>query len=440
MLPNAPRLLAYALPAVPLAALALPMTVIVPSAYATELGVPIAAVGLALLVVRLFDAVTDPVVGYFSDRVGGRYRRKLWFALGIPLILLGSWMTLVPPPGVGAGHLAFWGMFLSLGTTATALAYAAWGAELTPDYKERNRVAAFRETVTVVGTVLVTATPALLPAFGFTTQRDVLWAIALAILVLLPLCGALALIFVPEPQDRSTHRLNFRDGWQHLGRNKPFLRLIAAFFLNGLANGLPASLFLFFVAERLGAAGREPVFLLIYFACAVLSVPFWLRLAGRIPKHRVWAGAMLIASVAFVSAVLLPPGALVLYGIICVVTGFALGADLMLPPSIQADVIDVDTAASGEQRSGFYFAIWALAQKAALAFAVGIAFPVLALAGFDPALGLRSESGLAMLAFLYAGLPVVLKLVATALIWRFPVDGAEQARLRATIEKTMAKT
>lgn len=188
------------------------------------------------------------------------------------------------------------------------------------------------------------------------------------------------------------------------------------------------------MAERLGAAGHEPVFLLIYFACAVVSVPFWLRLAGRFSKHRVWATAMLVASLAFISAVLLPPGALVLYAIICVVTGFALGADLMLPPSIQADVIDVDTAASGEQRSGFYFAIWALAQKAALAFAVGIAFPLLALAGFDPAKGLRTEAGLTMLAVLYAGLPVALKLMATALIWRFPVDGSEQARLRAAIE------
>jgi Na+/melibiose symporter-like transporter len=434
MKPNASRLLAYALPAVPLAALALPMTVIVPSAYATELGVPIAAVGLALLVVRLFDAVTDPLVGYFSDRIGGQYRRKLWFALGVPLILIGAWMTLVPPQGAGAGHLAFWGMFLSLGTTATALAYAAWGAELTPDYAERNRVTAFRETVTVIGTVMVTATPALLPALGFSTQRDVLWAIALIIMVLLPLFGGIAIWRVPEPQDRSVSRLDLRDGFRHLRLNRPFLRLIIAFFLNGLANGLPASLFLFFVAERLGAAGREPVFLLIYFFCAVLSVPFWLRLAARLPKHRVWAGAMLIASVAFVSAALLPVGALIAYGVICVITGFALGADLMLPPSIQADVIDVDTAASGEQRSGFYFAIWALASKAALALAVGLAFPLLALSGFDPARGLRTEGGLAMLAFLYAGLPVALKLAATALVWRFPVDASEQARLRAVIE------
>lgn len=438
MLPNRARLLAYALPAVPLAALSLPMTVIVPSAYSTEMGVPIAAVGLALLVVRLFDALIDPVVGYWADRAGGARRRKIWFAAGMPLILAGTWMILVPPAGAGAWHLALWGLILSVGTTATGLAYAAWGAELTPDYAERNRVTAFRETVTVIGTVLVTATPALLPAFGFTRQMDVLWAIALAIAVLMPLFGLLAILTVPEPEDRSVGRLAWRAGFTHLMANRPFLRLIAAFFLNGLANGLPASLFLFFVAERLGAPGREPLFLLIYFFCAVLSVPLWLKLAARYPKHRVWAWAMLMASVAFVFAALIPSGALVAYGIICVLTGFALGADLMLPPSIQADVVDVDTAASGEQRSGFYFALWALAQKAALALAVGIAFPLLSLAGFEPASRQTSPGALAMLAFLYAGLPVALKLAATALVWRFPVDGVEQARLRTTIEARRA--
>ena len=105
----------------------------------------------------------------------------------------------------------------------------------------------------------------------------------------------------------------------------------------------------------------------------------------------------------------------------------------MLPPSIQADAIDADTAETGEQRSGFYFALWALATKAALALAIGISFPLLAATGFDPAKGLRAPEGLAMLAFLYAGLPVVLKLIASALVWSFPIDAPAQAALRERI-------
>lgn len=428
------RLFAYALPAVPLAALALPMTVIVPSAYAGELAVPIAAVGMAMMIVRLFDAVTDPLVGFISDRVGGQYRRKLWFLLGIPLILVGAWMTLVPPDGVGAWHLAFWGMFLSLGTTCTGLAYAAWGAELSGDYRERSRITAFRETITVLGTVLVTATPALLPAFGLNAQRDILWAIGLAIVVLLPSLALCAIRFVPEPPDRGVRQIGLRSGLAALRQNRPFIRLVLAFFLNGLANGLPASLFLFFVADRLKLGGQEPVFLLIYFLSAVTAVPIWLRLASRFGKHQAWAAAMLLASSAFIFAVFLPPNAFFAFAVICVLTGFALGADLMLPPSIQADVVDLDTAKTGEQRSGFYFALWALAAKAALALSVGLAFPLLAWAGYDPAAGLRLPEGLWMLAILYAGLPVALKLAATWLIWRFPIGEAEQRALQARIE------
>jgi Na+/melibiose symporter-like transporter len=113
----------------------------------------------------------------------------------------------------------------------------------------------------------------------------------------------------------------------------------------------------------------------------------------------------------------------------------ALGADLVLPPAIQADVIDVDTAATGEQRSGLYFAAWGLATKLALALAVGVAFPLLGATGFDPAAGLRTDSGLAMLGFLYAGLPIVLKIGAAALMWHFPIDEKMQAGLRDQIER-----
>jgi len=76
----------------------------------------------------------------------------------------------------------------------------------------------------------------------------------------------------------------------------------------------------------------------------------------------------------------------------------ALGADLALPPSIQADAIDVDTAASGDQRSGLCLAGGTLVAKLALAAAVGIAFPLLAIAGFDPAAGEKTELGLSILA------------------------------------------
>ena len=143
---------------------------------------------------------------------------------------------------------------------------------------------------------------------------------------------------------------------------------------------------------------------------------------------------MLLACLFFAAAPFLGEGQVLAFGAVCIGTGLALGADLLLPPAIQADVIDIDTARTGAQRAGLYFAIWGFATKLALAVAVGVAFPLLALSGFDPAAGLATAGGLQMLGLLYAAAPIALKLLAAALVWNFPVDAASQARLRAEIE------
>lgn len=426
---------AYALPAIPFAVLTLPLYIVVPTFYAEELGLPLAAVGQALLVVRLVDAFADPAVGLLADRWRPAFgRRRLWFAAAMLPTAFAAWMIFRPPEGAGVGYLLLWGSALSLAWTAALVPHAAWGAELSTTYAGRNRVAAWRETSALVGTLIALGLQAAAPALTGGGQRAVLASYAVMVGIGLPLFAVAAIALTPEPLDSSRARLTFRDGLKAMRANTAFLRLVAAFLINGLANGLPATLFLFFVAERLGAKDMAGPFLVIYFAAGILGVPLWLWLARRTSKHRAWCWAMLLACAVFVAAPFLGQGDTVAFGIVCVLTGLAVGADLVLPPSIQADVIDVDTAASGDQRSGLYLAAWGLATKLALAAAVGIAFPVLALAGFDPASGQRSETGLMTLGLLYGGLPVALKLVAIALMWRFPLDEASQAELRAKIE------
>nr|WP_324288252.1 MFS transporter [Hoeflea algicola] len=244
------------------------------------------------------------------------------------------------------------------------------------------------------------------------------------------------MIFTPEPAEHSRTRLDLRASLAHLARNRPFVRLIAAFFLNGLANGIPATLFLYFVSERLGLPDARGPLLFLYFLCAIAGVPLATWAARGFGKHRAWCYAMLAACLAFAPAPLLGEGNLVGFALICVVTGLLLGFDLVLPPAIQADVIDVDTADSGEQRSGAYFAAWSLATKLSLAGGVGIVFPLLAGFGFDPSSNVGSVQGLTALAIAYAWAPIAAKLAAIALMWNFPLDEATQIELRNRIETT----
>jgi Na+/melibiose symporter-like transporter len=141
---------------------------------------------------------------------------------------------------------------------------------------------------------------------------------------------------------------------------------------------------------------------------------------------------MLWASAAFVWVPLLGPADLWAFALICALSGIALGADLALPASLQADVVDLDWLASGRRRTGLFFAFWSMTTKLSLALAVGIAFPLLSLAGFEAG-GANSDRALATLAALYGLLPVAIKLAATALVWNFPITEATLAEVRARL-------
>jgi glycoside/pentoside/hexuronide:cation symporter, GPH family len=430
------RLSAYAAPALPLALLTLPFYIVVPATY-VEIGAPIAAVGIVLLLIRIMDAVTDPLMGVIADKTRSVFGRKAWFACGVPLTALSAAMLFLPPqPMTGVGYLALWATLLSLGWTMVIVPYSAWGAELSSDYEGRSRVAAFRETAVFIGTLVALVVPEIVRQSGVDLKRvniETLELFAYGIGLGLPLLALLAFVITPEPKDRSTKTLPILAGFKAMAENGPFLRLIVAFLFNGLANGLPATLFLFFINDRLQLSESAGIFLIVYFGAGLAGVPLWLWLARRKSKQFAWAMGMSLAVLGFLAAPFLPPGAFIGFLLVCIVTGLAVGADLTMPPSIQADVIELDTARSGAERSATYMAAWSLATKLSLALAVGIAFPVLAASGYDPSNNIRTESGIFMLALLYAALPIVLKLIAIVLVSGLPLNRTQQEEAAAQI-------
>lgn len=421
----------YALPAIPLAALYLPLFSYVTPFYAAERGVPLAALGAAWIAIRIFDAASDPVMGWLSDRTRLRIgRRRVWLAAAVPLLCLATWQAFVPPAEAGLAHAVLWLFLLTLGWTMAQTPYAAWGAELSNDYDGRARVTGWREAMVLVGTLL---------AAGLYTQGgeggDGLRAVAIAVVVLLPCTIALAVWLVPEPAPGPPSRLTWSAGLTAMRENRPFLRLLAAYVLNGAANGLPVTLFLFYVEHRLGAPEATGGLLLLYFLAAIGGVPLWGLASRRFSKHRAWGAAMVYASVVFAAALFLREGDVVAFGVVCVLTGLALGADLSLPPAMQADVIELDRARTGTGRAGLFFAIWQVATKGALALSSGLGLIALDWAGFEAGAE-NGEGALFALAILYAGVPIVLKLAAVAIMWGFPLDRAAVEGLPAGAART----
>ena len=183
------------------------------------------------------------------------------------------------------------------------------------------------------------------------------------------------------------------------------------FALNGIASAIPATLFLFFVADVLGMQQRSGLFLALYFISAALALPLWVRLAARIGMRQAWLCSMALAIAAFVWAFSLGAGAAIAFAVIAAVSGAALGADLALPPALLADVIGADQASAA---TGAYFGVWNLVTKLNLALAAGLALPLLETLGYRAG----STVGTTALAAMYCLLPCVLKMLAIAGLWR----------------------
>ena len=417
-------LYAYILPAFVIALPTIPVYIHLPVLYGTELGLGLAATGIILLIARIFDTVTDPLIGWLSDKFNYRgAHRKPWIAVGAIIAGVGLFKILNPPTIVNE-YLLIWSVVLYGGWTMVAVPYLAWGAELSSNYDERTRVTSWREGVALLGIVGAGVVAAVLATLNWTEQESIeaiAWLAMIAGAIVIPLL----LYFVPDGElDRRTkitsNPSNIIKGLKSLATNGPFVRLLSAWFLNGIANGIPAALFFIYLEHALGAGSDErPMFILTYFVAAIAAIPIWLKLSRRFNKHRTWCWAMALACVAFVTVPAIPVGSFGLFAIVCVVTGMALGADLALPPAIQADVVDYDRWRNKQERTGLQFALWGMSTKLALALSVGIALPALDAFGFDA--NAPKQDGIIALIVIYALVPVVIKIAAILVVWNFPL-------------------
>lgn len=396
-----PGILAYGLLGLPLAFAALPIYVHVPRYYAEVAGLPLALLGAILLAARLLDAGIDPWLGWLADRVA---RRRMVALALLPFAV--GFVALLNPP---ADHAALWLLaslaLTYLGYSAATVAYQAWGADLGFDSALRTRLTAAREGFGLLGVVLAAGLPAVLASESSAGIARLSWVLPPLLLIV----AATTFARVGAGQPQLAPRQPLLPSLRRVFADPAFRRLLLVFVANGIAAALPATLFLFFVADVLGLEKASGPLLAVYFVAGAASLPLWVRLTARFGRVLAWLGAMLLAIVAFAGASLLGSGDLWPFAIICIASGLALGADLALPPAIAADL--------GERQgqAGACFGVWNFIAKLNLALAAGLSLPLLGALGYVPGTG----AGLPALTFAYALLPLAFKALAAFLLWRW---------------------
>jgi len=455
----------------PLAVIGYPLAIWIPAHYSGGLGISLAAVGTILMLARLTDVITDPVMGELSDRWRTRFgRRRPWLLFGTPLMMLGVYNLFIPTEGAGLVYFLAWLAIFFLGSTMIALPHRAWGAELSPDYHQRSRVTAAREIYVLVGLMVAAAVPMIIEirADGgagvgevfATLWRDALGAftgdfsdkkvvdratltgpvlagLAWAVMIALPICAAIVLTFVKEPTSAiAEKRPTFTDGLKLVAKNGPMVRVLIIAVLVYFGESFRNAVSLFFIRDIVGVPTIGAAYF-FYFIAGLGAIPFWLWLGRTIGKHRAFMCTLITVACVSAANLLLDYGDYLVFFLLFIVKGFCFGGLQFLPVAMLADVVDVDSARSGGKRAGTYFAFLGFSEKIAIAFGTGASLNIVGLLGFDPAGGTAAstEIGVLSLRLVYCLGPVFFYGLALKLIWNYPLTPARHARLRERLER-----
>ena len=388
----------YSLPSIPLAAAQIAVYIAVPAIYSKIAAVGIGITGLVIMISRVIDMITDPILGTFLDRMVEKIGWKFWLLIGFPLISIGIFILFNPLDGLEIFSLLLGIIFVTLGWTFFSIPWWGIGIAISnSNSNDRFKVVSFRELLTIPGVILG------LFLIHFSNISGEIFLI-ISILFLSPLF--IKKIPIPNISNKkgTSYFLNIKNLFKD---NSNFKYLCLSYFFIGLSNGVTSILFILFVEFIIGGSPQN--FLSIYFISAFIGLPFVYMLASKYNKKRIWTSFILLACICFLPVVFLSNNSTTLFMVICIISGFCLSADLIIPSSIQADIIYKEQQQNKNVLVGKIYSVWSFIQKLSLALSAGVCLPLLGYFGFNPS---EVNTQLLPLSFAYGIIPIILRIPA----------------------------
>jgi len=431
---SAVQLLAYGSPMLPLAMGFSILIMLIPSFYGLELGLGLGLVGFVLAVGRIFDFITDPIIGDLSDHTRSPIGpRKPWVFVGLFLFCLSCFGLFSPPSAPSGFYLLAMACLYFLSFTLTDVPLSAMGLEISENTHERTRLAGSKSFIFIIGGILGALIPTLSPDNIPLALRHTTLVITLTSLLVVPFF----FFFTPNSaknKNQDTERLF--SAYRAFFTDRNLQRIIGVFFLLIIGASLSGSLALLYVTYVLKAPEIiGPVWMLNGLGL-LCGVPIWYVISKRIGKVKTWRLAIIFGLGAGLPLLILGPGDVGLMLILAFVIGLCGAAEAMMPMSLLADHVAKiqGQGALGQagRISGFKNAI----SKLSIILPLAIAFPILEAVGIsnvtDPivqtSLDISVFQHLVLIVF-YVGVPLFLRASAWLFIPRlWPEQWRDKAR------------
>lgn len=394
------------------------------------------AAGMIIGMSRLWDAVADPLAGYWSDRTRTRWgRRRPWILLSaIPLgiAFVAIWS---PPLSLESTGMVLWTsiwtfLFLTAYTTFT-VPYRAFGAELSDDYHERTRVFAVSSFAGFAGAFFAIAMTYALERSGDQRATAAMFAMIAAVFTTL----AMVLMAARLPERAEFQGRGGEQGWRSfldVWRNPHARPLLAIHILGDLGGASFAALMPYVSDYILKTPGSTHLYQLALLVGLTVGIPLWVPVARRFGKRGAWLIATGVQIPLCAVYFTLGEGQSTLFMIGMGLIGILNACGPTVAQSVQADVIDYDEYLTGERKEGVYFASWNLVQK--MAYGVNYLFVGVFLqwAGFIANVEQNPTTQMAI-GIGFAGLPLLTVTASLICLMRFQLDEQAHSEIRTEL-------
>jgi Na+/melibiose symporter-like transporter len=401
--------------------------ILLPAFFVEVHGFEISVIGAFIFLSKIIDVTTDPFVGWLNDM--NFCSRKIYLVVGGIFAGIGLYQLFLQENISNEFHLLVWLSILYFGWTLFQIPYLSIGYDLEKNYFLRTKLSATREFFILFGLFCSLGIPMLINV----NNEDLLRYIVYATLLFGFLGLTFFCFFITDNRKKNREKIKLKMLLKNLKDNPYLTRIFVVLTVNNVANVFPMVLFAFFITYVLGGDdSNRQVTLFYYFLFALIGVPIWTMISKKYGKKEAWSLSLFFSAIFFTLVFLLNDGHFLFFIIISCITGFCLGADLILPPSIQADITDLHRSKFDEDISGVIFSLTTFINKFSFAIVSVFVFGVMGLLGFESDNKIN-DNVRTFIIVSYALIPIILKIFSAYLLLKFKLQENDLQKIQKKI-------
>ncbi len=398
--------------------------------YLTDtVAIPAAAAGAAVMIGKLWDAVTDPAMGFISDRTRSRWgRRRPYLLFGSIPLFLSMWFFFTNPHIGNPIMATIWAAFalclLNTAYTVVNIPYSSLTPELTQDYHERSSLNGYRFGFAVIGTIL--GAGAVLPIIGLFQTRDAGFSAVGAVLgIVMAVTALITFASVKEPDHSKTPKPKegFFETFLAVFKNKPYVIILLTYALNLTALNFVQGILVYYFKYLYNNEGATTLAMILLLVVAMVFIPVSVMVSKRIGKKRTYQISFLILSTAclgifFLGHVL----GMNFFLAMMVYAGIGIGFGYVAPWAMVPDTIEYDAVTTGKRKEGAFYGMWTFTSKVGTSLAIFMTGIILDLARYAPNMAEQSDSARLAIRLIVGPIPAAVFIAAIVLVQFYPID------------------